>query len=155
MLRTIKGKLTFSVIGIVVASILLTTVGIIAVAGKRMIQDQTQALRLGADKYAEEINTWIEIEKMVADGASSSIEAGKSIETDTVQSVVDAHASGREELLNLYCGTKDSRFIQSNQAAEIPDGYDPGKSGHRDRSLLGCADKSDVRDDRVTGLYRW
>ena len=55
MLRTIKGKLTFSVIGIVVASILLTTVGIIAVAGKRMIQDQTQALRLGADKYAEEI----------------------------------------------------------------------------------------------------
>ena len=57
MLRTIKGKLTFSVIGIVVASILLTTVGIIAVAGKRMIQDQTQALRLGADKYAEEINT--------------------------------------------------------------------------------------------------
>lgn len=129
MLRTIKGKLTFSVIGIVVASILLTTVGIIAVAGKRMIQDQTQALRLGADKYAEEINTWIEIEKMIADGASSSIEAGKSIETDTVQSVVDAHASGREELLNLYCGTKDSRFIQSNQAAEIPDGYDPVQRG--------------------------
>ena len=129
MLRTIKGKLTFSVIGIVVASILLTTVGIIAVAGKRMIQDQTQALRLGADKYAEEINTWIEIEKMIADGASSSIETGKSIETDTVQSVVDAHASGREELLNLYCGTKDSRFIQSNQAAEIPDGYDPVQRG--------------------------
>ncbi len=73
MLRTIKGKLTFSMIGIVVVSILLTTVGIIAVAGKRMIQDQTQALQLSADKYAEEINTWIGIEKMVADGAASGI----------------------------------------------------------------------------------
>lgn len=129
MLRTIKGKLTFSVIGIVVASILLTTVGVITIAGKRMIQDQTQALQLSADKYAEEINTWIEIEKMIADGTAASIEAGKKMDTDFVQSVVDAHASGREELLNLYCGTRDSRFIQSNRAAEIPEGYDPVQRG--------------------------
>lgn len=129
LLRTIKGKLTFSVIGIVVASILLTTVGVITIAGKRMIQDQTQALQLSADKYAEEINTWIEIEKMIADGTAASIEAGKKMDTDFVQSVVDAHASGREELLNLYCGTRDSRFIQSNRAAEIPEGYDPVQRG--------------------------
>ena len=138
MLRTIKGKLTFSMIGIVVVSILLTTVGIIAVAGKRMIQDQTQALQLSADKYAEEINTWIGIEKMVADGAASGIEAGKTIDTAVVQSVVDAHASGREELLNLYCGTRDSRFIQSNREAEIPDGYSAGgisRRHRRERSL--------------------
>lgn len=129
MLRTIKGKLTFSVIGIVVASILLTTVGVITIAGKRMIQDQTQALQLSADKYAEEINTWIEIEKMIADGTAASIEAGKKMDTDFVQCVVNAHASGREELLNLYCGTRDSRFIQSNRAAEIPEGYDPVQRG--------------------------
>lgn len=116
-------------IGIVVASILLTTVGVITIAGKRMIQDQTQALQLSADKYAEEINTWIEIEKMIADGTAVSIEAGKKMDTDFVQSVVDAHASGREELLNLYCGTRDSRFIQSNRAAEIPEGYDPVQRG--------------------------
>lgn len=116
-------------IGIVVASILLTTVGVITIAGKRMIQDQTQALQLSADKYAEEINTWIEIEKMIADGTAASIEAGKKMDTDFVQSVMDAHASGREELLNLYCGTRDSRFIQSNRAAEIPEGYDPVQRG--------------------------
>lgn len=44
MLKTIKGRLTVSVIGIVVGSILLTTAGIIAIAGRRMIADQTQAL---------------------------------------------------------------------------------------------------------------
>ncbi|MCM1158714.1 MAG: methyl-accepting chemotaxis protein [Bacteroidales bacterium] len=129
MLKTIKGRLTTSVIGIVVASILLNTAGIIVVAGKRMIQDQTQTLQLNADKYAEEINTWIENEKMLAGGAADSIEAGGKVETDFIQSVVDAHAAGRDELLNLYCGTKDSRFIQSNREAEIPEGYDPVQRG--------------------------
>lgn len=128
-MKTIKGRLTVSVIGIVVASILLTTVGIIAVAGNRMIQDQTESLQLNADKYAEEINTWIENEKMLADGVSDSIKSSGKTDTDFIQSVVDTHAAGREELLNLYCGTKDSRFIQSNKEAEIPEGYDPVERG--------------------------
>lgn len=129
MLKTIKGRLTVSVIGLVVAGILLTTAGIIAVAGKRTVQDQTRALQLNADKYAEEINTWIENEKMLAKGAADSIVAASATDTNSIQSVVDAHAAGREELLNLYCGTKDSRFIQSNREAEIPEGYDPVERG--------------------------
>ena len=99
MLRTIKGKLTVNVIGIVVASILLTTAGIVWVAGKRMIQDQSRALQLNADKYAEEINTWVENEKMLAEGTAASIRAGGRTDTDFLQSVVDAHAEGRKELL--------------------------------------------------------
>ena len=124
MLRTIKGRLTVNVIGIVVAAILLTTAGIVWVAGKRMIQDQSRALQLNADKYAEEINAWVENEKMLAEGAAGSIRAGGRTDTDFLQSVVDAHAQDREELLNLYCGTKDSRFIQSNKEAEVPDSSD-------------------------------
>lgn len=57
MRRTIKGKLTISVIFMVIISILLTTTGIVIVAGKRMMKDQTEALQIYADKYAEEINT--------------------------------------------------------------------------------------------------
>lgn len=129
MLKTIKGRLTVSVIGIVVGSILLATAGIIVIAGRQMIADQTQALQLNADKYAEEINTWIEEEKMLADGAADSVGAGQNTDTEFVQSVVDVHAAGREELLNLYCGTNDGRFIQSNRAAEIPEGYNPVERG--------------------------
>lgn len=127
--RTIKGKLTTSVIWMVVVSILLTTMGIIIVAGKRLIRDQTEALQIYADRYAEEINTWIENEKMLADGAANSIEAAQNTNSDFIQSVMDTFASGRGELLNLYCGTKDSRFIQSNREAEIPEGYDPVQRG--------------------------
>lgn len=129
MRRTIKGKLTLSVIGIVVISIILTTIGIVVVAGKNLIQDQTEALQLNADKYAEEINTWIENEKMLADGTANSIEAAANTEEAFIQSVLDTCAAGREELLNLYCGTKDSAFIQSNKEAEIPEGYDPVERG--------------------------
>lgn len=152
MLKTIKGRLTVSMIGIVVASILLTTVGIIAVAGKRTIQDQTRALQLNADKYAEEINTWIENEKMLADGAAKSIAAGGTIDTDFVQSVVDSHAAGRQELLNLYCGTKDSRFIQSNREAGIPEGYDPVERGwYKQATESGTAIVTDPYCDAITG----
>ncbi|MDE6404554.1 MAG: methyl-accepting chemotaxis protein [Lachnospiraceae bacterium] len=129
MLRTIKGRLTVSMIGIVMASILLTTVGIITVAGRRMVQDQTRALQLNADKYAEEIHTWIESEKALAEGTVKSVTAGGTTETAFIQSVVDTHAKGREELLNLYCGTNDSRFVWSNREIEMPADYDPVERG--------------------------
>ncbi len=129
MRRTIKGKLTISVIFMVIISILLTTTGIVIVAGKRMMKDQTESLQIYADKYAEEINTWIENEKMLAGGAASCIEAAQNTDEAFIQSVMDTYAAGREELLNLYCGTKDSKFIQSNREAEIPEGYDPVQRG--------------------------
>lgn len=152
MLKTIKGRLTVNVIGIVVAAILLTTVGIVWVAGKRMIQDQSRALQLNADKYAEEINAWVENEKMLAEGAAGSIRAGGKTDTDFLQSVVDAHAQDREELLNLYCGTKDSRFIQSNKEAEVPEGYDPVARGwYQQAAEKGGAIVTDPYMDAVTG----
>lgn len=129
MRKTIKGKLTLSVICIVAASIILTTIGIVALAGRNLVRNQVEALQLNADKYAEEINTWIESEKLLADGAANSIEAAGNTDIKYIQSVLDAYAAGREELLNLYCGTKESKFIQSNREAEIPEGYDPVQRG--------------------------
>lgn len=152
MLKTIKGRLTVSMIGIVVVSILLTTIGIVVVAGKQTIEDQTQALQLNADKYAEEINTWVEDEKMLADGVAKSITAGGTLDTDYIQSVVDAHAEGRQELLNLYCGTRDSRFIQSNREAGIPEGYDPVERGwYKQAAELGTVIVTDPYCDAITG----
>lgn len=152
MLRTIKGKLTVSMIGIVVASILLTTVGIITVAGRRTIQDQTRALQLNADKYAEEINTWIENEKVLAEGTVKSIAAGGTTETEFLQSVVDTHAEGREELLNLYCGTNDSRFIWSNREIEMPADYDPVERGwYQQAAEAGTVIVTDPYCDALTG----
>ena len=56
---------------------------------------------------------------MLADGAAKSIAAGGIIDTDYVQSVVDAHAAGRQELLNLYCGTNLLALNASIEAARV------------------------------------
>ena len=114
---------------IVAVSIMLTTLGIVTMAGRRLIEDQTQALQLNADRYAEEINTWIENEKMLAEGTANSIEAAGSTADGLIQSALDTYAADRPELLNLYCGTKESKFLQSNREAEIPEGYDPVQRG--------------------------
>lgn len=152
MTKTMKGRLTVSVICIVAASILLTTIGIVMIAGNRMMTEQKDILQLHADKYAEEINTWIENEKMLAKGTADSIEAAGILDTEFLQSVVDVHAKGRDELLNLYCGTKDSAFIQSNREAGIPDGYDPVQRGWYQQA--GAAGETIVTDpywDVLTG----
>lgn len=152
MAKTMKGRLTISVICIVAASILLTTLGIVAIAGQRMMAEQKDILQLYADKYAEEINTWIEQEKMLAAGTADSIEAAGTLDTDFLQSVVDVHASGREELLNLYCGTKNSDFIQSNREAGIPEGYDPVQRGwYQQADAAGETIVTDPYWDVITG----
>lgn len=152
MLRTIKGRLTVSMIAIVATSIFLTAAGLLVVAGKQTVQDQTRALQLNADKYAEEINTWIESEKMLADGTVESMVAGGKTDTDFIQAVVDAHAQGREELLNLYCGTSDSRFIWSNREIEMPEGYDPVQRGwYRQAAETGSVIVTDPYCDALTG----
>lgn len=152
MLRTIKGRLTVSMIAIVVTSILLTAIGLLAIAGRQTVRDQTQALQLNADKYAEEINNWIENEKMLADGAVDSITAGGKTDTDFIQAVVDAHAQGREELLNLYCGTNDSRFIWSNRDIEMPEDYDPVERGwYKQAAEAGGVIVTDPYCDALTG----
>lgn len=152
MLKTIKGRLTVSMIFIVVISVLLTTVGIIVVAGRNTIKDQTQVLQLNADKYAEEINTWIESEKMLANGVAGSISSGGNTDTDFIQSVVDTHAAERDELLNLYCGTSDSRFIWSNREIEMPEGYDPVQRGwYQQAAEEGSIIVTDPYCDALTG----
>ncbi len=152
MSKTMKGRLTISVICIVAASILLTTLGIVAIAGRRMMAEQKDILQLYADKYAEEINTWIENEMMLAKGTAGSIEAAASLDTEFLQSVVDVHAKGRGELLNLYCGTNDSRFIQSNREAAIPEGYDPVQRGwYQQADAAGDTIVTDPYWDVLTG----
>ena len=151
MRRTIKGRLTTSVICIVAVSILLTTLGIVMIAGQRMMAEQKDILQLYADKYAEEINTWIENEKMLAKGTADSIEAAGSLDTVFLQSVVDVHAEGRGELLNLYCGTKDSAFIQSNREAAIPEGYDPVQRGWYQQA--DAASISDIAEGTSTKMH--
>lgn len=129
MRKTIRGNLTISVIAIVILIVIATTVGIVSIAGNKMVDQEKNQLQLQANRYAQEINAWIGEEKMLVTGAAHSVEAAGSLEEDDLQKAVDTYYEGRKELLNLYFGTADSKFIQGNRDASIPDGYDPVQRG--------------------------
>ena len=129
MRKTIRGKLTISVIAIVIVIIVAITIGIVSIAGSKLMNSQKDELQLQADRYAQEVNSWIATEKMLVTGAAKSIESTGDMSEAGLQNVVDTYYAGREELLNLYFGTADSKFYQGNREAAIPDGYDPVQRG--------------------------
>jgi len=135
MKKTIKGKLTINILVIVVAVILVTTIGIISIASNRLLSSQKNELQLQSDRYAQEINTWISTEKMLVTGAAHSVESSKDTSKVGLQNAVDTYYEGREELLNMYLGTEELNsdgvgyFYQANRDATTPEGYDPRARG--------------------------
>lgn len=152
MLRTIRGKLTFSVVIIVIVLMFLTTVGIVTVAGRKLIASQKNNLQTEADRYAHEVNTWIESEKMLTEGAAKSITASDSLDAENLQSIVNEFYEGRDELLNLYFGTANSEFYQGNPDASTPEGYDPVQRGwYQQAAEAGTTVVTDPYWDVLTG----
>ena len=128
--KTIRGKLTSTVIIIVVAIILIITAGVVSIAGNNLLTAQKEELQLQADKYAREVDTWISTEKEWVTGAANSFQSTGDVSGEGAQNVVDAYYEGRGELLNMYFGREsDGAFIQGNREATTPEGYDPRARG--------------------------
>lgn len=149
----IKDRLTFTVSCIVAAIVIISAVSIVTIARNNQIKQATGELQVQADKYAETINTWIESEKTMVEGTVSSVEAlGTSdLDSDRLQRIISAHAKNRSELLNLYCGTPDKRFIQSDLSAGVPDGYDPTSRGWYQGASAQGTIVTDPYLDAITG----
>jgi methyl-accepting chemotaxis protein len=131
MRGTIKSKLTFAVILIVVAAMLVSTAIIVGASGKNLTSRLTGELQTNADKYANSINSWIEMEKgMNAAGAAAfAALPDSSYDREHIQNIVTTEAAGHPEFLNLYYGMADKQHIQMDPNATVPDGYDPTARG--------------------------
>ncbi len=131
MRRTIKGKLTIAVILIVVIAMFISTAIIVTTSNRKMTHQITTELQINADKYANSINSWIEMEKGLNVAGAAAIKSlpDSSYEHDHLQQIVSTESEGRTELLNLYYGTEDKLFIQTDPNAEAPEGYDPTARG--------------------------
>ncbi len=131
MRKTIKSRLTFAVILIVVTVMLVSTAIIVGASGKKLTNELSAELQINADKYANSINSWIEMEKgLNAAGAAAfaALPEG-SYDRPHIQSIVTTEAQGHPELLNLYYGMEDKQHIQMDPNATVPDGYDPTARG--------------------------
>ncbi len=131
MRKTIKGRLTFAVILIVVAAMIVSTGVIVGTSGNKLTGELADELQVNADKYANSINSWIEMEKgyNAAGAAAFSSLPDESYDIKHIQSIVTTEAAGHDEFLNLYYGMADSTHIQMDPNATVPEGYDPTQRG--------------------------
>lgn len=127
--RTIKGKLTTTIILIVAIAMIAASAAIVILARTRLLEKQESELQLEADKYAESINTWIMNESMLVEGTVNAIIGSNDLSGENIQRILDVNYEGRPELLNLYIGLSNSDFYQANRDASTPPGYDPRERG--------------------------
>ena len=131
MKGTIKGKLTTAMILIVIVAMLVSTGIIVGTSSSNLTAQLTAELQLSADKYANSIDTWIEMEKGLNTAGASALKAlpDSSYDREHIQQIVTTEAEGRTELLNLYYGMADKQHIQMDPNAVPPEGYDPTQRG--------------------------
>ena len=131
MRKTIKGRLTLAVIFIVIAVMLISTAVIVGASGKKLTKELTDELQFKADRYANSINSWIEMEKgLNAAGAAAfaALPEG-SYDKEHIQNIVTKEAEGHPEFLNLYYGMETKDHIQMDPEATVPEGYNPTQRG--------------------------
>ncbi|MCR5357605.1 MAG: methyl-accepting chemotaxis protein [Lachnospiraceae bacterium] len=131
MKGTIKGKLTAAVIIIVAVVMLVSTSIIVGTSSKNLTVHLKKELQYSSDKYANSINSWIELQMGLNTAASASFKALPDEDYDSahMQAIVTTESEGRDELLNLYYGTEDKEFLQTDPEAETPEGYNPTARG--------------------------
>ncbi|MBR5420701.1 MAG: methyl-accepting chemotaxis protein [Lachnospiraceae bacterium] len=130
-MKTIKGRLTATVLVIVAIVLLVSNGVIVAIAGGSLGEQQSQKLQAQADYYAEQINSWMEGERTMVEGVVYNVQMLDTATPsfDALIKILRTHAAGRPELLNMYIGTPDKQFAQSDPDATTPEGYDPTARG--------------------------
>ena len=130
--KTIRGTLVFFVCVINIIAMLVLSLVVIMISGNTIMSRSKQNLAKDARLSAEKINEWFASEKTMTEGVALSVTdlaASSGISDNMMQAIVDSFGDGRENLLNLYIGTENKNFVQSNTEASIPEGYDPTARG--------------------------
>ena len=129
--KTIKSKLTAVAIIIVVLTMVVSTSIIVSIVSGDLTRNVTESLQLSADMYTNSINGWMEREKGLNIGGAAALEslADQAYTVGNMQAIVTAESADRANLLNLYYGTYDKIFLQTDPNAEPPAGYDPTARG--------------------------
>nr|MCR4588794.1 hypothetical protein [Lachnospiraceae bacterium] len=104
---------------------------IVGISSSNIRNGSTQALQLSADKYANSINSWIEMEIGLNKAGAAALEAipNEVYVWEYIQKTVAEQADGHSEFLNLYYGMEDKQHIQMDADATVPEGYDPTARG--------------------------
>jgi len=124
---------------------------ILTIAGNEIITGNKNELMLESEKYAEEINIWIQEERMIVEAVARNIEIQKSTDEKFLSDLVYGYAADRTELQNLYVGTAEGVFIKTIEG-ETFEGYNPvERSWYQQAAESGDTIMMNPYIDAVTG----
>ena len=131
MFKTIRGKLTGTVIIVVAIAMIALAVTSLMVSGANLGSFADTGLQARADRHAEQVNTWLSKEKTMAEGVAGGILSLKTEKParEDLSNILIGAGTGRDQLLNIYIGTETKDFVQLDPNAETPEGYDPTERG--------------------------
>ena len=127
MRRTIREKLTFSVVGIVTVLFLVFMIVIVSVLSNKLVGKQKSELQLQADKYAEKINSWGNDKINILEETVTDLTADDKWKREHIFKVLQAHIKGNDDIMVMYYGNKDSKFCMSDPKVQeqLSADYDP------------------------------
>ena len=122
MRRTIREKLTVSIVCIVFVLFTIIVITTVSFASNKLINDQKNELQLQSDKYAEQINTWFKSMIILAEESAKDISnTGNMTRGDyfdrnleNIRRILKSHIKGHEEAFNMYYVREDSKLCMAD-----------------------------------------
>ncbi len=112
---TIKSKMTSTAVLILIAALLLNTLGIMGTATRAQLEISSEELQTQADKFASHINTWFGKEEAVIDGIAAGIAAlGVGTSKHKIIFMLQSQQQNSSEITNLYYCRYDGFMIRAN-----------------------------------------
>lgn len=124
---SIRRRLTVSIIVLVVFIIIAASGGIISLSSRKLTSLSDSMLQMKADRYAAEIDSWIEEKKNLVRGAGKAVltlDKKEQLEGDIFR-LLSIYSSGQEGIEDIYCGTAEGLYVSSNPDNTVSDDYDP------------------------------
>ena len=127
MKRTIKEKLTINIVSMVVILFVIIMFTVVSIASDNLIIKQKDELQLLSDKYAGQIDIWLNEKKNLAELTAVSLQIDDNLEYDNIRKIVEANVKQDKDVLNLYYANEKSKVCMSDYEAEqkVQDIIDP------------------------------
>ena len=118
MKRTISRKVTIRVVSIVIGIFVIIMAVIGSIVSNKLIERRKAEMQLNSDKYASEINSWINQKRALVEETAKHLTCDGDVSRPNVYKVITAHIKNQEDVLTLYFGKPNKDIIMSNKELE-------------------------------------
>lgn len=124
-MKTIRGRITFWAILVLLLSIAIVSVVDIALLGGKNMETMSAELAEETENDAEVINSVFQRSAGQLESFAAAVVATGGDDDAAVKKIIDSIYTQNPEYQNVYYGKEDGIFIGANNGGKLPSNYDP------------------------------